>query len=882
MQRFSIAGICISALIISAVVAYAGLQIVSAQATATLTLHKVVINNNGGAATTTDWTLQASGTTPLSGVDGSAAVTNAAVEPDTYSLGEFGPSGYTSAGWVCTGTGNQTDSNTIVLGANQNATCTITNDDVATVRVHTLKYLDGLEATSASANNYQFPVRGTWKASNINGGATTTVDFLLGVNAGGAPEQYGALTEPLASPAYFSLFEIPNTVDGTSQVLPIGAQCEAGKYRLLGYSSSVAGFGDAAIQPISTSTPEFINLATDRYLIVWNENCDTPKLTVNKVVINDDGGEATVPNFTLFIDNSTTTSGVASSTTVGAHVVSEAPDSEYTGTISGDCDSNGNVTLAAGENKTCTITNNDIAATTTPPTLTVNKVVINDDGGTATTTDFTLFIDNATTTSGVASTTSVGAHVVSEGAHSGYAATIGGDCDASGNITLASGENKTCTITNNDIAATTTPPTLTVNKVVINNDGGTATTSDFTLFIDNATTTSGTTATTTVGAHVVSEGAHAGYAETISGDCDSNGNVTLAAGENKTCTITNNDIAATTTLKVHILKYLDGAMATASSSNNYQFPMTSTWQTANLNGGATTTGSFVLGNFHGGAADQYGADTSAMEAPAYYTTSEITDNTSLVLPPEAQCETGKYRLVGYSTSTISFADAALQPSSTSTPEFIGLNSDRFVIVRDVTCTTPTPPPSNVCSLSQAPSGYTLQNGTPGHDNVTLAPNTMFVGMGGNDRVTAGDGNYIICTGTGNDRIRTGNGDVIIDAGDGNNSVVTGDGTGDITTGSKNDKITTGTGTHTINAGDGNNNIRTGDGDQMVTTDTGNDKITTGNGNDTVSAGNGNNNIKTNGGTDTITAGTGNDKVDGGSGTDSCNADGGFNSVTNCP
>ena len=47
----------------------------------------------------------------------------------------------------------------------------------------------------------------------------------------------------------------------------------------------------------------------------------------------------------------------------------------------------------------------------------------------------------------------IGSHTVSETAGTGtsltdYISVIGGDCDASGNVTLAAGDSKTCTITN--------------------------------------------------------------------------------------------------------------------------------------------------------------------------------------------------------------------------------------------------------------------------------------------------------------------------------------------------------------------------------------------------------------------------------------------------
>src|SRR3989344_2604248 len=44
--------------------------------TSRFTLLKVVINDDGGVAVDTDWTLSANGATPISGVEGDAAVTN--------------------------------------------------------------------------------------------------------------------------------------------------------------------------------------------------------------------------------------------------------------------------------------------------------------------------------------------------------------------------------------------------------------------------------------------------------------------------------------------------------------------------------------------------------------------------------------------------------------------------------------------------------------------------------------------------------------------------------------------------------------------------------------------------------------------------------------
>lgn len=137
------------------------------------------------------------------------------------------------------------------------------------------------------------------------------------------------------------------------------------------------------------------------------------------------------------------------------------------------------------------------------------------------------------------------------------------------------------------------------------------------------------------------------------------------------------------TLKVHILKYLDGAKATV-VPGNYQFPMTATWSAENIGAG---TGAYVLGNSHGGASDVYGADTAAMSAPADYTTAEVTSGDSLVVPSLGQCAPGKYYLSGYRMSDVDFATATTATLSAVAPVFVGLTTDRYVIVENKTCPT---------------------------------------------------------------------------------------------------------------------------------------------------------------------------------------------------
>src|SRR6185503_18157894 len=108
-------------------------------------------------------------------------------------------------------------------------------------------------------------------------------------------------------------------------------------------------------------------------------------------------------------------------------------------------------------------------------------------------------------------------------------------------------------------AAITFPGVITVVKHVINDDGGTAVASDFTMTINGPLVLNplnpidpnpnsfpgeenpGTSRTViTDDPYTVTESGPAGYTTTFSGDCSG----TIAAFDNKTCTVTNDDIAA--------------------------------------------------------------------------------------------------------------------------------------------------------------------------------------------------------------------------------------------------------------------------------------------------------------------------------------------------
>lgn len=275
-------------------------------------------------------------------------------------------------------------------------------------------------------------------------------------------------------------------------------------------------------------------------------------LTLIKTVTTDNGGIAAPTDWTLSASGPTSIFGASGDASVtnaavnaGTYTLSETDGpagyaaggwSCTEGTLTGD-----SLVLAAGDNATCTINNDDQAAH-----LIVIKHVINDNGGTAVAADFATTIFGVTTATpsaaGVESPgvdnvlTTVGSYDIDEGAHVGYEKTLSADCSS----TIALGETKTCTITNDDIA-----PKLTVIKHVVNDEDGTLDAEDFTM---NAAGTnvsassfagseSGTEITLDAGAYSVSETDSFGYSQNASEDCSG----IIAVGEEKTCTITNND-----------------------------------------------------------------------------------------------------------------------------------------------------------------------------------------------------------------------------------------------------------------------------------------------------------------------------------------------------
>lgn len=179
------------------------------------------------------------------------------------------------------------------------------------------------------------------------------------------------------------------------------------------------------------------------------------KLTVTKIVVNNNGGNNIVSDFQLFVDDGFVstqfTSGVQATLPIGTYSVSEAGSDGYQASFTGDCDADGSVTLDPDVPKSCTITNTEL-----PAHITLKKVVT----GTpplASNTLFGLKVDGSIVPTGASiAVTSNAPHVISESGRAGYAfVSITGDakCPAvlGGTVTLDEGEAVTCTITNHKL-----------------------------------------------------------------------------------------------------------------------------------------------------------------------------------------------------------------------------------------------------------------------------------------------------------------------------------------------------------------------------------------------------------------------------------------------
>lgn len=596
-----------------------------------LTLNKIVSNTHGGTAVESNWTLTATGPTTLSGpgAAGSAdVVSGSTFSAGTYTLSESGgPGGYSASDWTCTN--NVTVSNNqITLANGQTTVCSITNSDIAPILtvvknvvnpygtpldptafplfVDDLSVTTGVPTTQFNAGTHTvtetqqtgYTLTGVSGDCTLNSG---TISLTLSI--GGSSTC--TLTNTAIQPKLIVIKHVVNdnggtksasdftmTVSGNSATVPNFPGNEAGVTVPLNEGSYSADELAAAgySKSLSADCSGTISIGQTKTCTITNDDI-APSLTLNKIVSNTHGGTAVESNWTLTATGPSTLSGPGaagsadvvsgSSFKAGTYTLSESGGPGGYSASAWTCTNNvtvtnSQITLANSQTTVCSITNSDVA-----PILTVTKVVVNPYGVALDPSAFPLFVDGVSVTTGVPTTQfSAGSHTVTETQQSGYTLTgVSGDCtqNQQGTIglTLSIGGSSTCTLTNTAIQ-----PKLTVIKHVINDNSGTESASDFTMTVSGNPATvpnfpgseSGTTVGLDEGSYTVGETSHDGYTETFSGDCSG----TIAIGQTKTCTVTNNDIAHPA---IHIVKS-GPATAHEGDTVTYTFTVTNTGDTS--------------------------------------------------------------------------------------------------------------------------------------------------------------------------------------------------------------------------------------------------------------------------------------------------------------
>ena len=195
-----------------------------------------------------------------------------------------------------------------------------------------------------------------------------------------------------------------------------------------------------------------MELATDYICYITNDDI-APTLTLVKTVTNDDGGLLTQDDFPSFVDAIAQAWDAKVPNTAGLHAASETEQAGYAASDwTGDCATDGSITMELDNDYICYITNDDIA-----PTLTLVKIVLNgsNPGGTLTQVDFPSFVDDNPQAWDVTVDHLAGGHIASETPQAGYiAGDWGGDCNADGTITLELDNDYICEITNTAMGMT--------------------------------------------------------------------------------------------------------------------------------------------------------------------------------------------------------------------------------------------------------------------------------------------------------------------------------------------------------------------------------------------------------------------------------------------
>lgn len=454
-----------------------------------ITIVKNTVGGDGTFAYTSNF-----GVSSLTTASGTASQTvNNLVPGSGYSISETVPTGWDLTSATCT----NGSIGTITVTAGQTTTCTFTNTKKGTIVL--------VKNTVGGDGTFNF---------------TTT-------GGDGLPASPSVTTTSGTGSHTFS-----NITPGTYS-----------------FSETVPTGWDLTSSSCTSGTPASFTVPAGGSVTCTFTNTKRGAITVTKHTVGGDGtfsftagGDASYTNFGI-----TTTSGTGTNTQTnivpGTYSATETVPTGWDKTA----DTCASIVVTAGQTATCSVTN------TKQGTVVLVKNTTGGDGtfNFSTTGGSNLPASpSLTTTSGTASQTynniSTGSYSVSETVPAGWdltSSTCTGQGNTPASFTVPAGGTVTCTFDNTKI------PTLTVNKVLVPaNDSGL-----FNLQIDSSTAgtganvgNGGTTGAVqqTIGSHTVGETAGTStslsdYVSVISGACAADGSVTLAAGDNKVCTITN-------------------------------------------------------------------------------------------------------------------------------------------------------------------------------------------------------------------------------------------------------------------------------------------------------------------------------------------------------
>ncbi len=391
--------------------------------------------------------------------------------------------------------------------------------------------------------------------------------------------------------------------DANQSAVSVGISCDGGASADSSPAAPAPG-SPAGVSindiPRAGTTCTLAEAALSNYTAAWTGDCspdvngnglislaggDTRSCTVTntlktgtlKVVKNVSGGNASPSDWLLHVmqngsDVVTAAAGTSIGTEytlpVGSYVVSETGGpSGYTGTFSDSCDTGGNVTVAAGQTVTCTLTN-----TAQTGTLKVIKTV---SGGSALPGNWQLHVKQganevsnspaAGSSSGTEYVLTIGSYVVSEtGGPIGYTGAFSGSCDSGGNVTVLANQLVTCTLTNTRDTGSVTitkdadaAGTFGFDLTALTGAGGTCPSSSIT--VGGAPNYDGSVTCTGIptGTYTISENAPGSSWDFDSAQCGSDGSVstrsvsvTVTKGLTTTCTFVNEHVVVSNTLNL--------------------------------------------------------------------------------------------------------------------------------------------------------------------------------------------------------------------------------------------------------------------------------------------------------------------------------------------